>query len=74
MKGIKDSKQMTARAREKAFSVIHEAAIAVGIGVERIRAQRGLDLVGEAVAVFILLAIRDAVIVRVHSTGTGARP
>jgi ribonuclease HII len=31
--GIKDSKQMTEKAREKAFSVIHEAAVAVGIGV-----------------------------------------
>ena len=31
--GIKDSKQMTEKAREKAFSVIHEKAVAVGIGV-----------------------------------------
>jgi ribonuclease HII len=31
--GIKDSKQMTEKAREKAFSVIHEAAVAVSIGV-----------------------------------------
>ena len=31
--GIKDSKQMTEKARERAFSVIHEKAVAVGIGV-----------------------------------------
>ena len=31
--GIKDSKEMTAKAREGAFSVIHREALAVGIGV-----------------------------------------
>jgi len=31
--GIRDSKEMTERAREKAFFVIHETAIAVGVGV-----------------------------------------
>ena len=33
LSGIKDSKQMTEKARDKAFSVINDAAIAVGIGV-----------------------------------------
>ena len=31
--GVKDSKQMTEKARDEAFSVINEAAVAVGIGV-----------------------------------------
>jgi ribonuclease HII len=31
--GIKDSKQMTEKAREKAFSVIHHNALAVSVGV-----------------------------------------
>ncbi len=31
--GIKDSKQMTEKAREKAFSVIHHKALAVSVGV-----------------------------------------
>lgn len=31
--GIKDSKKMTEKAREKAFSVINERAISIGIGV-----------------------------------------
>jgi ribonuclease HII len=31
--GVKDSKQMTERARESAFSVITESAITIGIGV-----------------------------------------
>ena len=31
--GVKDSKQMTEKARDKAFLVIHDAAIAVSIGV-----------------------------------------
>ena len=31
--GVKDSKQMTEKAREKAFSVIHHNALAVSIGV-----------------------------------------
>ncbi len=31
--GIKDSKQMTEKAREKAFSVIHHEALAVSVGV-----------------------------------------
>ncbi len=33
LSGIKDSKQMTEKARDKAFFVINDAAIAVGIGV-----------------------------------------
>jgi ribonuclease HII len=33
IEGIRDSKEMTERAREKAFSEIHENAMAVGIGV-----------------------------------------
>jgi ribonuclease HII len=31
--GVQDSKKMTEKAREKAFSVIHEVALGVGIGV-----------------------------------------
>ena len=31
--GVKDSKKMTEKAREKAFSLIHEKALAIGIGV-----------------------------------------
>lgn len=31
--GVQDSKRMTEKGREKAFSVIHEQALAVGIGV-----------------------------------------
>ena len=31
--GVKDSKQMTEKARDEAFSVINDAAIAIGIGV-----------------------------------------
>jgi ribonuclease HII len=31
--GVKDSKQMTEKARDEAFSVINETAIAIGIGV-----------------------------------------
>ena len=33
LEGVKDSKQMTEKAREKAFWVINEKAIAIGIGV-----------------------------------------
>lgn len=33
LSGVKDSKQMTEKARDKAFSVINNEAIAVGIGV-----------------------------------------
>lgn len=33
LEGVKDSKQMTEKARDRAFSIIHDAAIAVGIGV-----------------------------------------
>ncbi len=33
LSGVKDSKQMTEKARDKAFFVINDAAIAVGIGV-----------------------------------------
>jgi ribonuclease HII len=33
LSGVKDSKKMTEKAREAAFSVIHQEALAVGIGV-----------------------------------------
>ncbi|MBN1105790.1 MAG: ribonuclease HII [Deltaproteobacteria bacterium] len=33
LKGIRDSKQMTERSRERAFTMIHERAVAVGVGV-----------------------------------------
>jgi len=33
LQGIKDSKEMTEKAREEAFSLIHQKALAVGVGV-----------------------------------------
>jgi len=33
LEGVRDSKEMTERAREKAFSLIHEKALSVGVGV-----------------------------------------
>lgn len=33
LEGVQDSKKMTERARERAFSVIHERAVSVGVGV-----------------------------------------